>query len=283
MTERPRREWRSLNGWRHAVGYLFLAATLGIVPQTTRAHDHTNDGAHQQEEEKHHHEGVTQAMNEAPHHDEMAQHMKWTAKRDRAAGDQARAAQIVTALQAALAKYQDYQVAIKDGFEPFHPEAEQPHYHFTSKWRGFKAAFRSNPAQPTSLLYKKTATGYELEGAMYTAPKHMREEALNTRVLLSVVQWHAHVNLCFPPKRDRAAADQTTFGFKGSIATKTDCDAAGGKFYSQVFGWRLHVYPFAPSPEQIWAHRTTLSYPSNPEARPTAFSSTNHFCPPISI
>jgi hypothetical protein len=30
-------------------------------------------------------------------------------------------------------------------------EVEQPHYHFTSKWSRFKAAFRFNPAEPTSL------------------------------------------------------------------------------------------------------------------------------------
>jgi len=40
--------------------------------------------------------------------------------------------QIVRTLRAALAKYQDYRAALKDGFEPFHPELPQRHYHFTS-------------------------------------------------------------------------------------------------------------------------------------------------------
>lgn len=241
-----------------AIAFNFILATIGIclamgiahpVYAEPRAHDrHQSDSA----EEHHHEEGATKAMNDTQAH--MGPHMKWTERRTTALGDEARAATIAKALRDALVKYQDYRVAIKDGFEPFHPEAEQPHSHFTSKWRGFKSAFRFNPAEPTSLLYKKTATGHELEGAMYTAPKRMDEDSLNKRVPLSIGQWHAHVNLCFPRKGDQATADWTSLGFKGSIATEKECDAAGGKFYSQVFGWMLHVYPFEQTPEKIWTH-----------------------------
>jgi len=211
-------------------------------------------GPHQHEitEEHHHEQGATEAMTET--HQRMGPPMKWTTRRPLAGGDEARAASIVRTLREALVKYQDYRVAIEDGFEPFHPEVKQPHYHFTSKWRGFKAAFRFNPAEPTSLLYKKTADGYELEGAMYTAPKGMSEERLDKRVPLSIGQWHAHVNLCFPRNGITASADWTRFGFKGSIATKEECEAANGKFYSQVFGWMLHVYPFQQEPERVWSH-----------------------------
>lgn len=234
---------------------IILAGLLCVAPALSLADDRADDMDHHDSAQEHQHEaGATQAMSEAHHHDDMGPHMKWTARRPTGSGDEARAAKIVHALKAVLAKYQDYRVAIKDGFEPFLPEIEQPHYHFTSKWRGFKAAFRFNPAEPTSLLYKKTATGYELEGAMYTAPKRMDEESLHKRVPLSVAQWHAHVNLCFPRKGDRVKADLTRFGFKGSIATEEECEAAGGKFYSQVFGWMLHIYPFEQSSEKIWAH-----------------------------
>lgn len=228
---------------------MFLLFTLS----SAAPYEHESHQPDMAETQEHRHEAAaTQAMSD--HHDDMGPHMKWTERRPAAHGDEARAAQIAKALRDALAKYQDYRVAIKDGFEPFHQEAEQPHYHFTSKWRGFKAAFRFNPAEPTSLLYKKTATGYELEGAMYTAPKRMDEDNLNKRVPLSIGRWHAHVNLCFPRKGNKAAADWSRFGFKGSIVTEENCDAAGGKFYSQVFGWMLHVYPFEQTPEKIWAH-----------------------------
>jgi hypothetical protein len=235
--------------------YFLLIGTLSLAPQPTVADDQPGDlDRNDVADEQHHEADASQAMSESHYDENMGPHMKWTAKRTVASGDEARPAQIVHTLKAALAKYQDYRVAIEDGFEPFHPEISQPHYHFTSKWRGFKAAFRFNPAEPTSLLYKKTATGYELEGAMYTAPKRMTEDNLNKRVPLSIAQWHAHVNLCFPRKGAKAKADWTRFGFKGSIATEGDCDAAGGKFYSQLFGWMLHVYPFEGSSAKIWTH-----------------------------
>ena len=222
-------------------------------PDPVYAAPHVHESPQAETADEHHHEeGATKAMSEA--HDHMGPHMKWTERRPAMAGDETRAATIAKILRDALSKYQDYRVAMKDGFEPFHPETEQPRYHFTSKWRGFKAAFRFNPAEPTSLLYKKTSTGYELEGAMYTAPKRMDEDSLNKRVPLSIGQWHAHVNLCFPRKADLATTNWTRLGFKGSIATEEECDAAGGKFYSQVFGWMLHVYPFEQSPEKIWVH-----------------------------
>ena len=43
------------------------------------------------------------------------------------------------------------------GYEPYLPNVQQPHYHSTRKWNGFKAAFRFNPEQPTSLLYQEDA------------------------------------------------------------------------------------------------------------------------------
>jgi len=89
---------------------------------------------------------------------------------------------------------------------------------------------------------------------MFTAPKRMNEDRLNERVPLSVGQWHAHVNLCFPPKGSAAVADWARFGFKGTIATEEECDAAGGRFYSQVFGWMLQVYPFEEQGDRIWTH-----------------------------
>jgi hypothetical protein len=249
----PRRNFRTF-GLLPLI-YFFLVGTLFLTPQQTVADDAPGDISHHDEAEELHHEaGAMQAMTEAHHHQGKGLHMKWTEKRTVASGDEERAAQIVDALKAALKKYQDYRVAMNEGFEPFHPEIAQPHYHFTSKWRGFKAVFRFNPAEPTSLLYKKTATGYELEGAMYTAPKRMDEDGLNKRVPLSIAQWHAHVNLCFPRKGAMATIDRTRFGFKGSIATEDECDKAGGKFSSQIFGWMLHVYPFEESPDKIWTH-----------------------------
>ena len=141
-----------------------------------------------------HAEGTVDMM--IPHQQHRGPHMKWTALRPTNAGDAQRADRIVQVLRQALAKYRDYQMAMNDGFVPLHPERKPKHYHFANKERRFLAKIRFDPAEPTALLYKKTGDGYELEGAMYTAPQGMNEDQLNDRVPLSVAQWHAHVNLC---------------------------------------------------------------------------------------
>lgn len=188
-------------------------------------------------------------------HAAMSAHMAWSDTRPPTDADRERAAEIVKTLQTALARYKDYHVAEANGFKPFHPEIRQDIYHFTRWQNGLKAAFTFDPAEPTSLLYKKTPNGgYELVGAMYTAPRGTSEAKLDQRVPLGVARWHRHVNLCFPPKGQRATADWTKFGVNGSIATKTACDAAGGRFYPQVFGWMVHVYPWATTQETAWAH-----------------------------
>jgi hypothetical protein len=170
-------------------------------------------------------------------HSAMVLHMAWSDTRPATPADRERAAQIVRTLQAVLLKYRDYRVAEADGFKPFHPELPQKVYHFTRWQNGLKAAFKFDPAAPTSLLYKKSADGgYELVGAMYTAPRGASEAKLDQRVPLSIARWHRHINFCLPSRSQRATADWTKFGPAGSIATKAACDAAGGRFYPQVFG-----------------------------------------------
>jgi hypothetical protein len=102
------------------------------------------------------------------HHDAHSQHMYMTTMRPQAPGDVTRANEIVTQLRAGIEKYKDYRVALDEGFRIFLPNVPQPEYHFTSYKNGFMEAFTFDPARPTSLLYKKTTTGYELVGAMYT-------------------------------------------------------------------------------------------------------------------
>lgn len=180
-------------------------------------------------------------------------HMHMTAPRPETAEDAARAKEIVDQLREGIAKYKDYHVALADGYQVFLPSLKQPEYHFTNYMNGFLEAFKFDPARPTSLLYKKTSTGYELVGAMYTMPKRATEEQLNERVPLSVASWHLHTNLCMPPAAQRRNADWTKFGLRGSIATQEACDAAGGKFHPVIFGWMVHVYPYEDSTEKIFA------------------------------
>jgi hypothetical protein len=186
------------------------------------------------------------------HHGDTA-HLHMTSARPMSPDDQQRADEIVKELRTGIEKYRDYHVALNEGFQIFHPEIRQPEYHFTNYTNGFEAAFTFDAARPTSLLYKKTATGYELVGAMYTMPKRATEEQLNERVPLSIATWHLHTNLCMPPKEARRGADFTKFGLHGSIATQEACDAVGGKFYPVIFGWMVHVYPYEDSTQKIFA------------------------------
>jgi hypothetical protein len=187
------------------------------------------------------------------HHDAHSLHMTLTAMRAQTPEDVQRAKEIVAELRAGIEKYKDYHAALNDGYKIFLPNVPLPEYHFTNYWNGFMEALSFDPARPTSLLYKKTAEGYELVGAMYTMPKRATEEQLNARVPLSVAMWHLHTNLCMPPKDRLRGADWSKFGLRGSIATEDACDAAGGRFRPVIFGWMVHVYPYEDSLDKIFA------------------------------
>jgi len=199
--------------------------------------------------------GAMDAMSHMHHH-QMGAHMYMTKLRTPATpADWAKADEIAKELRESIEQnnYMDYRVALGNGFRIFMPNLPQPEYHFTSYYNGFLESFSFNPARPTSLLYKKNKTGYDLVGAMYTMPKRVTEDQLNERIPLSIAQWHLHTNLCMPPAGHRLAADYTKFGLTGSIVTKEACTEAGGTFYPVILGWMVHVYPFEDSREKIWA------------------------------
>jgi hypothetical protein len=187
------------------------------------------------------------------HHNAHNQHMFMTSARQQTPDDAARAKEVVEQLRSGIEKYKDYHVALNDGYKIFLPNLPQPEYHFTNYKNGFLEAFTFDPARPTSLLYKKTSSGFELVGAMYTMPKRASEDQLNARVPLSVATWHLHTNLCMPPKGQLRNADWSKFGLRGSITTQESCDAAGGRFHPVIFGWMVHVYPFEDSTDKIFA------------------------------
>jgi hypothetical protein len=182
-------------------------------------------------------------------------HMFMTDLAPKQPGDDRRAAEIVDILGKSIAKYRDYKVALADGYHIFLPNVPQPIYHFTSNRNAIAAEFIFNPGHPTSLLYKKSGTGYELVGAMFTAPKTATHQQLDDRVPLSIARWHEHVNFCLPPRgAPLAQVDWKKFGLSGSIATEDACSAAGGRFIKQIFGWMVHVYPYEQDPNKLWAH-----------------------------
>ncbi|HZS60104.1 MAG TPA: hypothetical protein VFA43_12595 [Gemmatimonadaceae bacterium] len=188
-------------------------------------------------------------------------HMRMTSHPPAAPGDSARAAQVLATLRTALAPYQDYHKALADGYRIFFPKVPQPVYHFTNRAITRAGVKEFDPAHPGSLLYQKIDDStYKLVGAMYIAAKDATPDELNARLPLSIATWHAHTNFCVPQnvfsKARWAMKDSTgqrLFGFKGSISTADACAAANGRFLPQVFGWMVHVYPFAPTWNEVWA------------------------------
>jgi len=210
----------------------------------------TGQGSEEKDQQTEH--GAMDAMSHMHHH-QMGPHMYMTKLRAPAtAADWAKADQIAGELRESIEKYKDYHAALADGFRIFMPNLPQSEYHFTNYYNGFLESFTFDPARPTSLLYKKTKTGYDLIGAMYTMPKRVSEEQLNERVPLSIAQWHLHTKMCMPPRGQREHVDWTKFGLQGSILTKESCTDAGGTFYPVIFGWMVHVYPFEGAREKIW-------------------------------
>ena len=188
-------------------------------------------------------------------HVDMGPHMRMTTLRDLRSGDAERAQQVADAARKVAEKYQDYKVALADGYKIFLPNLPQKQYHFTNYWYGFEAGRHFNPDHPTSLLYEKQDNGYKLIGVMYTAPKTATEDQLDDRIPLSIAQWHAHVNMCIPPddRKKELWGPNAKFGLAGSITTRQECDDAGGRFQPQIFGWMVHVYPFEQKPEDVWS------------------------------
>jgi hypothetical protein len=243
-------------GKRVVLASLFVLVAAGasrLHAQSAQQHQHDGamPGMKMDDDSGNHAEaGAMQAM-EHGHH--MGAHMQMTPGRPASAEDHQRADQIVATLGGAIEKYKDYRVALAEGYRIFMPNLPQAQYHFTSYWNGFLEGFTFDPARPTSLLYRKTKDGYELDGAMYTAPRTASLDELDERIPLGVAHWHQHTNLCMPKRDEMKQADWKKFGLTGSISTEPECKAAGGRFYPVIFGWMVHVYPFEASPTKIWA------------------------------
>jgi hypothetical protein len=186
----------------------------------------------------------------------MMGHMHMTALRPLQPGDQQRADAVVVAAKTDMEPYKDYHRALADGYHIFLPNIPQPQYHFTNYANTRAAAFNFDPLKPGSLLYKKNADGgYTLVGAMYTDRVTATEDELNERIPLSIARWHQHVNFCRAPLGQGGDyfGPHPKFGLIGSITTREDCEAAGGKFIPHVFGWMVHVYPYETDPAKIWS------------------------------
>ena len=220
----------------------------------------------------------TGAMGNMGAHMKMGEHMRMTDSRAPTPEDTQRGEAIVKTMREKLAKYRDYKVALADGYLPYMETVPQDVYHFSS--RAASAAEYAGDFDldhPGSLLYEKqTLGGYKMVGAMYSAPPTDDPAQLDKLIPLSLSHWHAHTNICLPagvteddvfngrimPSHPMFASTMDArlnhsqqmrlgyladprFGFVGTISEQAECEAVGGTFHKQIFGWMIHVYPFA--------------------------------------
>jgi len=219
------------------------------------------------------------AMGGMGKHMMVGEHMTMTPSRAGTQADTQRGEEIIATMRRVLVKYQDSDAAVAVGYMPYMPSVPQDVYHFASRaltadeYMGDVSIER-----PGALLYeKKTFGGYKLVGAMYSAPANYTLDELNAIIPLSLTHWHAHTNICLPAgvtEQDVMKGDirghltasipnnpmgfssgngarmrfgymaDPRFGFAGTISAQADCEAVGGNFHPQIFGWMVHVYPF---------------------------------------
>ena len=246
----------------HAIATLAISARVVSAQTSGAAHHHdaappAKTGSHTRHD--------TDAAADPTHavHEAMGgtmsanPHMRMSPTRTASAADSARADQLVSKARVALAKYKDVRVAERDGYRMFAPSIKnQPVYHFTNLRVAVRERFRFDPAQPSSLLYKKDPDGsLRLVGAMYTAPKDASAEELNARVPLGIAQWHLHTNMCVPRltqtgRWKEVSNGKPVFGPASPIATRDACDTVNGKFLPVVFNWMVHANVYEAD---VWA------------------------------
>ena len=172
----------------------------------------------------------------------MMKHMELTPTRPATHADSVKARQLAAELKRAIAKYQDTSVAVADGYRMFLPNVkDQQVYHFTNYGRAFKEAFRFNRDQPTSVLYSAGPTeALTLVGAMYTMPKSAKLDRLNDRGAARHRALAQARELVSAQERRTSAVlredqrRQTQIGPESPIATRPECEVAGGEFHPNL-------------------------------------------------
>ena len=179
----------------------------------------------------------------ASQHMNMGPHMIMTPYQPITTSDITRMNAIVQNAHVCFDKYQDYHVALQDGYQIFAPTIPQDIYHFANVQSFAEAQTTFDLAHPSALLYKKMGDGYKFVGVMYSAPANVTAEQLNQRIPISIAPWHLHVNFCLPAGDTEQTLfnANSLFGLAGTISTQAQCSKVGGTFYSSMYGWMVHI------------------------------------------
>src|SRR5947207_4941060 len=143
----------------------------------------------------------------------MGPHMKMTGFRAATQADYKRAMAIMEVARLCLAKYKDYHLALRDGYQIFTPDVPQDIYHFASVQNFFAAQTHFDPRHPSALLYKPMGSGYQLVGVMFSAPANFTEDQLNQHFPLGMETWHIHINMCLTNEDENRTFLPATFKY----------------------------------------------------------------------
>jgi hypothetical protein len=161
----------------------------------------------------------------------MGNHMQMSLKDKPQPGDTQRAQRIVTAAGGVIAHYSDVNIALRDGYQPFHPTGklgEEVHY---TNYRYNRLEQRHvTYNHPGSILYQRTPEGMRAVGVMYTAPQDATPQQLNAVAPLSIATWHRHVDFCGGPRSlplGKQFGPHAQFGPQGAIHTEEACKKRG--------------------------------------------------------
>src|ERR1700729_2532944 len=97
----------------------------------------------------------------------MGNHMQMSTQGKAQSGDEQRAKEIVAAAHAVLLHYADVNLALHDGYKPFHPTGRVgEEVHYTNYRFARREQQHIDYRQPGSILYKRTADGMKAVGVM---------------------------------------------------------------------------------------------------------------------
>jgi hypothetical protein len=190
----------------------------------------------------------------------MGPHMMMTELKPPKPGDQERADAVFAVARTLAEHYKDYHTALAEGFTIFHPELDQPVYHFLNRNVSTTVdKFDLGRGAIGALVYKKIPAkdgqpaGYQFLSVMYLASLRDTEAQLNSLVPMSITQWHLHQGLCEAPPGSGInwTKGDPKFGPTGSIVTAADCKAAGGIAIPRTT-WMTHVYPLETDRAKQW-------------------------------
>jgi hypothetical protein len=184
--------WMSLTG----VAALLAVGGLATVASASgsTAHDHADDAAHAAHPDGADHAGHPDGADHAGHVTQECTAPVTDEQRD--AADQ-----LVADTRAAVAAYEDFDVAVADGYVPITPEGAQVVHYANPATLGDSVTLQPDRVESLVYAFDRNRTPYLL-GAMYLLDDPAVEAPMPGGCLTT---WHAHDNLCTAPGKGMVA------------------------------------------------------------------------------